>query len=134
MDKAAENNENVKEPAGLQAETGAGKATPNFLGAILDGTFLSREIIIRQFPYIIFITVLCALYIANRYSTEKIVRETQALQNELKELRAEQISVTSELMQLSQQSEVMKLICKYNIGLSEAPEPPIIVEKEEVND
>jgi hypothetical protein len=103
---------------------------PNPVRSFLDGTLLTRDIILKQFPFVIFITLLCVIYIANRYSAEKIVRKTQILQTELKELRAEQISVTSELMQLSQQSEVVKLVTQYELGLVESVEPPkTIIEK-----
>ena len=103
---------------------------PNPLRSFFDGTMLTREIIMKQFPFVIFITLLCVVYIANRYSAEKIVRKTQIIQNEIKELRAEQISVTSELMQLSQQSEVVKLVTQYELGIVESVEPPkTIIEK-----
>jgi hypothetical protein len=97
---------------------------PNPVRSFLDGTLLTREIVLKQLPFVIFITMLCMLYIANRYSAEKIVRKTQIIQSELKELRAEQISITSELMQLSQQSEVVKLVNQNELGLVESVEPP----------
>lgn len=107
-----------------KAKNSATESRSNPVRSFLDGTLLTREIIIKQFPFVIFITLLCVIYIANRYSAEKIVRKTQIIQAELKELRAEQISVTSELMQLSQQSEVIKLVTQYEIGLVESVEPP----------
>lgn len=92
--------------------------------ALMDGTILSKEIIRKQFPFVIFLTLIAIAFIANRYSAEKIVRNTESLKIELKELRAEQISVTSELMQLSQQSEVVKLVTTNQLGLTESIDPP----------
>ena len=113
-----------------KAKTSATGSRPNPVRSFLDGTMLTREIILKQFPFVIFITLLCVIYIANRYSAEKIVRRTQILQTELKELKAEQISVTTELMQLSQQSEVLKLVTQNELGLVESVEPPkTIIEK-----
>lgn len=113
-----------------KAKSSSNGSRPNPVRSFLDGTLLTREIIMKQFPFVIFITLLCVIYIANRYSAEKIVRKTQIIQNELKELRAEQISVTSELMQLSQQSEVVKLVTQNELGLVESVEPPkTIIEK-----
>ena len=112
------------------SETNGSK--PNPLRSFLDGTLLTKEVILKQFPFVIFIAILCVLYIANRYSSEKIVRQTQDLQNELKELRAEQISITSELMKESQQSEVVKKINEKQLGLTESIEPPkTIIVKEQ---
>lgn len=106
---------------------------PNFFKSLLDGTLLSREVILKQFPFVLFVSFIAIILIANRYGAEKVVRNTQSLENELKELKAEQISVTSELMKLSQQSEVVKLVNQKELGLSESVEPPkkiIIKEKE----
>ena len=81
-------------------------------------------------PFIIFLGVLGIFYIGNRYKAEKIVRETNKVQSELKELRSEQIAVASELMQISKQSIVLTLIEKYELNLEESIEPPKIIKVE----
>jgi hypothetical protein len=122
--------EETNQQKGNDSESAGTKSNP--LRSFLDGTLLTKEVLLKQFPFVVFIAVLAVLYIANRYSAEKIVRKTQDIQNELKELRAEQISITSELMQISQQSEVIKLVEKNQLGLTESIEPPrTIIVKEE---
>lgn len=98
---------------------------------VLDGSLLTRGAVVRQFPYVIFIVILAVIYIGNRYHAEKILRETITLQSELKELRYEAISSASELMYISKQSEVAKMLEMKGLGLVETVEPPkkIIVEK-----
>ena len=91
---------------------------------LIDGTVLTRDFVIRQLPFIIFLTVLAILYIGNRYHAEKLVRRSGELQSELKELRAEAITVSAELMHLSRQSEVIKLLEKRDLDLSASLEPP----------
>lgn len=103
----------------------------NFFKSFINGTLLSREVILKQFPFVIYLTFIAIILIANRYGAEKVVRNTQSLTNQLKELKAEQISVTSELMQLSQQSEVAKLVNQNELGLSESIEPPKKIEIKE---
>jgi hypothetical protein len=90
----------------------------------IDGSVLTRDFVIKQLPYIIFLTILAILYIGNRYHAEKLVRRSGELQAELKELRAEAITVSSDLMHLSRQSEVLKLLRKNNLDLVESIEPP----------
>ncbi len=90
----------------------------------IDGTVLTRETVIKQLPYIIFVVFLAILYIANRYHAEKIVRETVSLQNEVKELRAEAITTSAELMSKSRQSEVVKMVDEQDLGLKELLDPP----------
>ncbi|MGF1585138.1 MAG: FtsL-like putative cell division protein [Bacteroidales bacterium] len=98
----------------------------------IDGSVLTRDFVVRQLPFIIFLAILAILYIGNRYHSEKLVRRTSELQNELKELRAEAITVSAELMHMSRQSEVLKLLRRNNLDLVESLEPPrkIVVKRE----
>ena len=106
----------------------------NKKGSIKDfigGSFLTSANVIKQIPYILFLTLIAIIYIGNRYQAEKIVRETVVLKNEVKELRAEAITTTSELMYISKQSEVAKLVEKKGLDLKEAVVPPkkIVIER-----
>ena len=92
---------------------------------VFDGTVLTRDIVTRQLPFVLFLTFLIILYIGNRYHAEKIIRETMALQTELKELRAKSISTASELENISMQSEVAKRVDELSLGLKEAMNPPM---------
>lgn len=116
--------EEVKTGSEHKSEKEPEKTHSNFLKSFLDGSLLSREVILKQFRFVLFLSFIAIILIANRYGAEKIVRNTQTIENELKELKAEQISVTSELMQLSQQSEVAKLVNLNELGLSESVDPP----------
>lgn len=91
---------------------------------VLDGSILTKDVVIEQLPYLLFLTFVAVLYIGNRYHSEKIVRETSITQAELKELRAESITTASKLMYISKQSEVIKLVNKKGLELEEAVEPP----------
>ncbi len=92
---------------------------------VFDGSLLTRDTVVRQLPFVLFITFLIILYIGNRYHAEKVIRETMQLQTEVRELRARAISTASELEFISRQSEVAKLISKRSMGLQEAVDPPI---------
>jgi hypothetical protein len=92
---------------------------------IFDGTVLTRDIVTRQLPFVLFLTFLIILYIGNRYHAEKVFRETIILQTELKELRARSISTASELEFISRQSEVAKRVNDLSLGLEEAVNPPM---------
>ena len=91
---------------------------------VFDGSVLTRERVVKQLPFVLFITFLIILYIGNRYHSEKLIRRTMELQIELKELRARAISTASELEFISRQSEVAKLVENRGLGLNEAVEPP----------
>ncbi len=95
---------------------------------LIDGSLLTREAVIKQLPYIIFLTLLILIYIGNRYHAEKVVRKTVELQNEVRELRSEAITTSAELMFISKQSEVTKLVKRKNLELEELQKPPKIIE------
>ena len=95
---------------------------------VFDGTVLTRDIVTRQLPFVLFLTFLIILYIGNRYHSEKVIRETLILQTELKELRSRSISTASELEFISRQSEVAKRVDDQSLGLKEAVNPPLKIE------
>jgi hypothetical protein len=100
------------------------------LKGILDGSFLTMRSFMHQIPFILFIVFLTLLYIANRYHAEKMVRRIDALKNEVKDLRAEEIMAASELMNLNRPSHVQALIEDKGLGLKTSNDPPFIIKKD----
>ncbi|MCH7658039.1 MAG: hypothetical protein IIB05_06945 [Bacteroidetes bacterium] len=100
--------------------------------SLIDGSVLTRDSVVKQVPFIIFLTFLAILYIANSYHVERVVRETVKIQREVEELRFESITTAADLMYISKQSEVARLVQEKKLGLEELVEPPgkIIIEKD----
>jgi len=98
---------------------------------LLSGILVSDKIVLRNLWYIIFLTVLGALYIANRFHAEKITRETARLSSEVKDLKAEALSTSADLMSVSRQSEVYRMVREKGLGLEERKTPPykLVVDK-----
>jgi hypothetical protein len=96
---------------------------------LIDGTIITRKAITKQLPFILFSSFLAVIYIGNRYHAEKIIRETDRLKIEVQDLRTESIITASELMFISKQSEVIKLINRENLNLIESVDPPIKLKK-----
>lgn len=95
---------------------------------IITGNVLVRGYLLKQVPYIILLVVLSFTYIANRYKNEKMAMQEQSLKEELKNLRSESITTAAELMRISRQSEVVKLVKERGLGLEESTTPPKIIE------
>ncbi|MBN2611059.1 MAG: hypothetical protein JXB00_05840 [Bacteroidales bacterium] len=95
----------------------------------LDGTILIREIVSKQLQFILFLTFLAIVYIGNRYHAEKLFRRVSEIQSEVKNLRAEQITTTAKLMNLSKPSSVSHLVEKRGLGLKELTNPPKVLNK-----
>lgn len=123
MQPGTENSGRSDEPGNTGEKTGH-KRTRVKIKELIDGTILVREDIKKQLPYILFLTFLGIIYIGNRFYAEKIVRQISEIKTEVTSLRAEQISTTAELMNISRPSEVTELIRQKNLGLVESVEPP----------
>lgn len=102
----------------------------NFLKEVLSG-IIADKVILKNLWYFIFLTILGALYIGNRFHAEKITRETSRLSREVRDLRAEALSTSANLMSVSRQSEVYRLVREKGLGLEELKTPPyrLIVDK-----
>ena len=96
---------------------------------VLDGSLLTRDNVVNQLPFLLFLTFLLVIYIGNRYHAERVIRQSLKLQTELKELRAKSISTASELEYLSNQSQVARLVEQKKIGLKYSEKPPIKIDK-----
>lgn len=82
----------------------------------------SRNQVVHLMPFILFMTILLIGYIGNSYYAEHIIREIDKTKTDLKEKRAQYISIMSKLMYQSNQSEVAKALEPYQI--KETIEPP----------
>jgi len=82
----------------------------------------SKDQVVKLMPFILFLSLLILFYIGNSYYAEHTVRDIDKIKKELKENRAEFISVKSEMMFRSKQSEVARAV--EPLLLKEATDPP----------
>ena len=114
--------------AGKAAEPGKGVHVSRALIGVMNGSFLTREKLLGNMPFILFCAGLMITYIAYGYHTERIVRDLDKTGDELKELNAEYITVRSNLETKEQQSRVAAGIS--DLGLRESRVPPVKLEVE----
>jgi len=108
-----------------RSERGVGRTAQS----VVDGTFLTRDKVVKQLPFIIYITLLIIVYVGNSYYAEKTLIGMDGLKKELEQLRYEDISTKSRLMQISKQSEVAKRLEGREIKESTVPPHKIVIEK-----
>ena len=96
---------------------------------ILNGSLLTRGVILKNIGFIVWLTFLGVVYIGNRYHAEQVARSMNGLQREVKDLRAESITTAAELMYISRQSIVVRMVKNKRPGLEESVEPPMKIEK-----
>ena len=107
------------------------KKSEGFVKSLISGSLFSEKIILGNLPFILLLATLGAIYIANRFHAEKVIRKTDILLEEVKELRAEAMATTSELMYISKQSQVTRLVNQRGLELKELKDPPYKLEVKE---
>jgi cell division protein FtsL len=98
--------------------------TGSFMKELLSGSMVTEKIILKNLWYVMLVTFLASVYIGNRFHAERITREATRIQREVKELRAESLTISADLMYLSRQSEVVKLVKSRGLNLEELKTPP----------
>ena len=83
----------------------------------LKGLF-NYQWIVKNIPFFLFLTGLAVLYIANGHNADRIVRNINNTNKELKELQFEYKTLKSELMFRSEEAEVLKAATPLGLKIS----------------
>lgn len=121
--------EQKEEKAAKPKKPGAGPRLPRALVGVLNGSFLTRENVLRNMPFILFCAGLMLAAIAYGYHTERVAARIDKGAAALKEQRAAYISARAALEQQEQQSQVAQRIDA--LGLSESRVPPVKIDVDE---
>lgn len=100
------------------------KKHTSLVADLLNGNILTRDSFLDHLPYLLFLAFLSLVYISNGFLAEQNIRNLNKINTEIKELRSEYITIKSELMYKSKQSELAKIISEREMGLLESFEPP----------
>jgi len=92
-----------------------------FLG-MLNGTFLGKDNLINQLPFVFFLVVVSICYISYGYYAEKTVKQMSILEMEVKDLKSQNLTLQSKLELKKQQSSVATSIA--GMELPESVIPP----------
>ena len=93
------------------------------------GGLLNEDFFIRHSKLIALVVVLFVGSMSNRYTCTMKLKEIDKLERELKDVRFEALSISSELTGNSRQSQIELLIEEQGIDLGAAQNPPYILHK-----
>ncbi len=94
----------------------------SFFSKFFNEDLVTKETATEMMPFLIFIALLCMLYIANSHMAVKNIRDIDKLSKEVKELSWEYKSLKADLMFKSKLTEVAKKVD--TLGIKELTEPP----------
>ena len=100
------------------------KATfKNPLSSVFTGRFLVSKGLEKNWPFILYLSLLALIMIASSHSADQKVHEIARLRSEMKELNSEFIDTRSRLMLESMESKVVERASQ--LGLERSEHPPI---------
>lgn len=91
---------------------------------LLGGGILKEDFVVKHTKMLVLIVLLVFFFIGNRYSCMQKLKEIDKLQQQLKDVRFEALSISSELTGNSRQSQVELLIEEQGLDLEGAKTPP----------
>lgn len=83
----------------------------------LKGLF-NYQWIVKNIPFFLYLSALTVLYIANGHKGDKIIRKINSTSTELKELQYEYKTLKSEVMQKSEEFQIVKAAEPYGLKIS----------------
>jgi len=95
---------------------------------ILNGNILTKKVFQKQYGLLIMISVLFFLYVDNRYSYETQLAREIELEKKIQDAKYESLTISAELMELSRQSNVLKMVKANGVELIETESPPLVIE------
>jgi hypothetical protein len=88
-------------------------------------SLLSYRWIMKNIGFFFFLAALAVVYIYNGHYADRVVRDINRTDKELKELQYEYKTLKSEVMFRSKQSELARAVAPF--GLKELTRPPVIL-------
>ncbi|HET7732476.1 MAG TPA: FtsL-like putative cell division protein [Paludibacter sp.] len=95
---------------------------------ILNGNILTKRFFQKQYGLILLVAVLAFLYVDNRYYCETQLAKEIELKKKIQDVKYESLTISAELMQISRQSNVLKMINERGVTLIRTSTPPIVIE------
>lgn len=105
----------------VQDEKNMKKNKGSFFKNYLGGDVFSKETVVKQLPFVLYVVFLLMIYISNTYIAEDMKLDIIKTTKVLEEKKVEYISIKSEITKRTKQSELsLKL---KNKGIKETVEP-----------
>jgi hypothetical protein len=98
--------------------------TGSSLRDVFAGNILTKKNLMKQYKLLLLLVFLAFCYIGNRYSCEQKIAEMDRLQRKLTDVKFDALTLSSELMEISKQSQVKMQIQNKNMNLKESTTPP----------
>ena len=117
--------EPTQEPPKRRQRSGAGKAIVD----IISGGILSDPKVRGYYPYLIGFGILIVLYLMSWFGVQRLQHTQQVLEKQLRTIRTEAVTISSEAKQQTNRSNITKRIAELGLDLEESTKPVKVIEK-----
>lgn len=95
---------------------------------LLNGDIWTKKYFRKQYKLILMISLLTFMYIGNRYQYENELAQVIRVSKEIKDAKYEALTISAQLMRLTRQSNIERMVRERGIILYEPDRPPVVVE------
>lgn len=118
-----------EKPKKQKAERRPSKVSRSIMD-VLNGNMLTRDYVITNLPFIVFMTVVMLTYIGLGYYADRNARKIEEIENSMVELNSEHVSLKTELNMISNPGQIAD--STRSLGLVESREfPPRVIKVKE---
>lgn len=95
---------------------------------ILNGNILNKQFFRRQYKLMLLLVAISIVYIDNRYASEKQLLYSIEINKKIQDAKYESLTISAELMEITRQSSIMKMLAEKGIELKQGKTPPVVIE------
>lgn len=95
---------------------------------VFGGSVLTEDFFLRNMRFILVLVVVVILFISHRYSMLQGMSDVERLQQELKDVKYEALTISSSLTEASRQGEIEKRVEEAGLDLKVSNEPVYYIE------
>lgn len=96
---------------------------------VFGGSVLTGDFFLKNMKFIILIVVIMVVFISHRYTVLQKMSDIERLQGELKDVKYESLTISSQLTEASRQGEIEKRVEEEGLGLQVTNEPVYRIKK-----
>lgn len=98
---------------------------------LLNGDIWAKNYFRKQYKLILMISFLSFMYVGNRYQYEYELARMIQVSKEIKDAKYEALTISAQLMRLTRQSNIERMVHERGIILLEPDRPPVVIETPE---
>jgi hypothetical protein len=95
---------------------------------VINGNILTKNFFRKQYALLALIALLAFMYVDNRYYCETQLAKVIELKKSIKDVKYESLTISAKLMEISRQSNIMRMVNERGLNLEVTETPPILIE------